>query len=323
MTLTIEEIYQEILNGKRTKFPSGTWNENTSHDSVKRVTRYLIEEVLQWNDEDIRENWTLELIIKYKLRGACSILFKDSPYKMLDTAYPNRFQKWDLKHLPKNSWTRDKALNDLRYWIEEKEKLTKEQLLDVYSGSWLRERGLDSPLQMYWNSSPYKLLNEAFPNQFREWDLKKVPDNCWEAKEKCLAIFKEIIEKQKMSRDDIKEHYSLNWIKKNRLRGALIKFWADSPYKLLNEAFPNQFREWDLKEAPNGTWSDKEIAKKIIKDEIKKSGLSISQLLDKGVRKWMKKNKLTTPFNKHWNSSPIKMLKELYPEEFRNQIDNQ
>ncbi|WP_242277251.1 hypothetical protein [Bacillus cereus group sp. BfR-BA-01446] len=94
-----------------------------------------------------------------------------------------------------------------------------------------------------------------------------------------------------------------------------MRFWSDSPYKLLNEAYPNQFKEWELKVAPNKFW-EKGKAIKIIKDEIDKTGVSISQLLKMGVRKWMKQNKLTTPFNKYWKCSPSKMLKEIYPKEF-------
>lgn len=319
--MTIKKIYREILAGKRTRFPPGTWNQKESYALVKIVTRYLIEEYLQWSDEDIKENWNLKLIQKYKLSGVCSILFKESPYAMLEAVYPNRFQKWDLKNLPKNSWTREKALEDLRYWIEKKERLTKEQLKDTYSGSWLRKRGLDSPLQMYWNSSPYQMLDAAYPNQFYEWEFKKVSQNYWNDKEKSLNIFREIIKIQNLSIDDIKNRYCLRWIVHHGLRTPLIKFWNDSPYKMLNEAFPNQIHEWELKEAPRGTWTDKECAISIIKNEINNSGLSISQLLEQGIRKWMKDKKLITPFNRYWYANPLRMLQEIYPEEYKKQID--
>ncbi|MFL0405634.1 hypothetical protein ACH0BP_29035 [Bacillus nitratireducens] len=84
-----------------------------------------------------------------------------------------------------------------------------------------------------------------------------------------------------------------------------MKFWSDSPYKMLNEAYPNQFKEWELKVVPNRFW-EKEKAKKIIKDEINKAGISVSQLLKMGGRKWMVKNKLSTPFNKYWGGVPLR-----------------
>ncbi|NWK71076.1 DUF4046 domain-containing protein [Bacillus paramycoides] len=389
MAITIEEIYQEILDGKRKSFPRGTWSEDVDGELKRRVTRYLIEDVLKWSDEDIKEKWNQALIRKLKLTGVmqiyrsspyemlneaypnrfepwevkhtpkrfwtyensleilkkiieekeqlteyqllkkydlnwlvknnlggvCSEYFSDSPYDMLNAAYPNRFKAWELKCVPKNFWTKEKGLFALRWWIEQKEKLTTEGLLDVYSGEWLRERNLGTPLLKYWNNNAYKMLNAAYPSQFREWELKRVSNKFWDDKEKSLKVFKLIIKEKGMSQYDIKKNYSLKWIAKNGLRTPLIKFWSDSPYKMLNEAYPNQFKEWELKAVPNRFW-EKEKAKKIIKDEIDKAGISISQLLKIGGRKWMRQNKLSTPFNRYWGDSTSKMLKEIYPKEF-------
>ncbi|MEC3040204.1 hypothetical protein P9Z79_26585, partial [Bacillus cereus] len=49
----IEEIYQEILDGKRSRFPPNTWKEDSNRELSKRVTKYLIETILKWNEEDI------------------------------------------------------------------------------------------------------------------------------------------------------------------------------------------------------------------------------------------------------------------------------
>lgn len=389
MPITIEEIYQEILDGKRSRFPPGTWIEDINGELKKRVTRYLIEVVLKWNDEQIKEKWNQRLIIKLRLtrvmhlyRGspyqmlnaaypnrfepwelkrtpkdfwtyeksleilkeiienkekltkrqlldvyslewltkhnilwACSKYFNDSPYQMLNAAYPNQFKEWELKCVPNNFWTKEKGLEALRWWIDKKENLTKENLLNVYSGEWLKERNLGSPLFMYWDGNAFKMLDTAYPNQFREWELKKVSNNFWDDQESSLKIFKKIIQEKGMSKNDITESYSLKWITKNGLRTPLIKFWSDSPYKMLNAAYPNQFKEWELKNTPNRFW-EKEKAKQIIKNEIDKAEITISQLLKSGGRKWMERNKLSTPFNKYWRGSTLTMLKEIYPKEF-------
>lgn len=44
----IEEIYQEILDGKRSRFPPNTWKEDSNRELSKRVTKYLIETILKW-----------------------------------------------------------------------------------------------------------------------------------------------------------------------------------------------------------------------------------------------------------------------------------
>ncbi|PGZ25345.1 hypothetical protein COE50_27450 [Bacillus anthracis] len=392
MVRKIEDIYQEILNGNRKRFPVSTWKEDKDGRLKKRVTTHLIESVLKWNDEEIREKWgqdiiiksrltsvlmaygnspyemlnaaypnrfeawelkrtpkrfwtyekslkilkkmieekeqledyellevySLEWLIKNNLGGPCSMYFSDSPFKMLNAAYPNKFKEWQLKNVPKNFWTKEKSFEALYWWIEEKEQLTKENLLDVFSREWLKERNLGTPITKFWNNNAYKMLNAAYPNQFREWELKRVSHSFWVNQEKSLKIFKQIIKEKGFSKEDIKKYYSLKWIVNNGLRTPLRKFWSDSPYKMLNAAYPGCFKEWELNEAPNGFW-EKERAKEIIKDEMEKAGVGVSQLLIVGGRKWMIKRKLRTPFNKYWGGSTRTMLRELFPKEFEQE----
>ncbi|PGZ44595.1 hypothetical protein COE56_29980, partial [Bacillus anthracis] len=66
-SIKIELIYQEILDGKRKRFPPNTWNEDINFDLSRRVTKYLIEHVLQWDLDNIRQGWNQKLIQKMKL----------------------------------------------------------------------------------------------------------------------------------------------------------------------------------------------------------------------------------------------------------------
>ncbi|WP_179955840.1 hypothetical protein [Bacillus sp. JAS24-2] len=72
---------------------------------------------------------------------------------MLNELYPNRFKEWELKKTPTGFWTKEKGLEALRWTIEEKEKLTKVDLLQIYSKRWLREQGLSTPLQRFWRGN--------------------------------------------------------------------------------------------------------------------------------------------------------------------------
>ncbi|MCW1941875.1 DUF4046 domain-containing protein [Bacillus anthracis] len=102
MKITIEEIYQEILDGRRKSFPPGTWSEDVDGQLKKRIIRYLIEDVLKWSDEDIKEKWNQKFIKKLKLTSVMQI-YRGSPYEMLNVAYPNRFEPWELKQAPRGS----------------------------------------------------------------------------------------------------------------------------------------------------------------------------------------------------------------------------
>ncbi len=51
----------------------------------------------------------------------------------------------------------------------------------VYMGEKMvkKFKKLNTPCGMYWNGSPYAYLNELYPNQFKEWQLKNVPKGFW------------------------------------------------------------------------------------------------------------------------------------------------
>lgn len=108
--LTIEEIYQQILDGERRMFPRGTWSEDIDRNLIKRVTKYLIEVVLVWDKNQIKEKWDLSIIKKYKLGGAIAIIYSESPFRMLNDAYPGLLKEWELKMAPLNYWTKETGL---------------------------------------------------------------------------------------------------------------------------------------------------------------------------------------------------------------------
>ncbi|WP_053597141.1 MULTISPECIES: hypothetical protein [Lysinibacillus] len=73
-------------------------------------------------------------------------------------------------------------------------------------------------------------------------------------------MLKKIIEeKESLTEFQLLEKYDLNWLVKNKLGGVCPK--NDSPYQMLNAAYPNRFKEWELKVAPNRFW-EKEKEKK-------------------------------------------------------------
>lgn len=194
MAITIEEIHQEILDGKRKSFPPGTWSEDLDGELKRRVTRYLIEDVLKWSDEDIKEKWNQFIIRKFSLASVMQV-YRSSPYEMLNAAFPNRFEPWEIKHTPKRFWTYEKSLDILKKIIEEKERLTEYQLLEKYDLNWLMKNNLGGVCSEYFDDSPYEMLNAAYPNRFKGWELKCVPKNFW-TKEKGLEALRWWIQKK-------------------------------------------------------------------------------------------------------------------------------
>ncbi len=49
---------------------------------------------------------------------------------------------------------------------------------------------------MYWNSSPFAMINDLYPSRFKEWEFLMTPNNFW-TKEKALEALKWTIEEKK------------------------------------------------------------------------------------------------------------------------------
>ncbi|WP_368661168.1 hypothetical protein AB3U43_00405 (plasmid) [Bacillus cereus] len=315
-SITIEQIYQEILDGKRKRFPPNTWNKDIDFELSKRVTKYLIKHVLQWDRNDIRKGWNQRLIQKMKLTTVLS-KYNSSPYAMLNDAFPNCIKEWELGMAPINFWTKLKALEALKWTIEEKENLKNDQILCVFGEKWLKKNKLNTPCGMYWNGSPYAYLNELYPNQFKEWQLKKVPMNFWTQKN-ALDILQWTIEnKEYLSEEQLLNVFDKSWLSKHRLSSPCKIFWANSPYAMLNALYPNRFKEWQLKKVPMNFWTRKnslEALKWTIEVKEKLSDVDIKKIYS---IVWLNQQNLRTPIIKFWKDSPYAYLNALYPEKFK------
>lgn len=104
LTKGIVEIYKEILRGDRRKFPNGTWQRPDALENSKKCVKYLIEEIYKFSDDKIKEKITAKFFRNHKLFGMLSVLFGKSPFKAIDTVYPERFKPWDFSCTLMSYW---------------------------------------------------------------------------------------------------------------------------------------------------------------------------------------------------------------------------
>ncbi|MEC2713768.1 DUF4046 domain-containing protein [Bacillus cereus] len=316
--VNIEKIYQEILDGKRSRFPPRTWIENENKGFAKRVTKYLIEIVLKWDSKELKQKWSQKIIIKYKLGGSLGIVYHNSPYAMLNDLYPDCFKEWEFKSTPMKFWTKEKGLEALKWTIEEKEKLSNKQVINQYDYRWLFQHRLSTPCSLFFDDSPYKMINELYPDQFKEWEFKKTPVNFW-TKKKGLEVLKWTIEKkEKLTEDKLLEVYQISWLKKHNLYSPCYIHWKASPYAMLNDLYPSRFREWEFKRVTKDFNWTKEKALEALKWTIEeKEKLTSTKIKKQFSIKWLVTKGLRTPLVKFWDDSPYAMLNELYPDYFK------
>ncbi|WP_258166045.1 hypothetical protein [Bacillus sp. MYb209] len=142
-----------------------------------------------------------------------------------------------------------------RWTIEEKLKLTDEEVKRHYNRSWMKKHRLSTPLMLYWDNSPYAMIQELYPDKFQEWEFANTPRNFW-TKEKGLEVLKWVIEeKEKLSDSELIEVYDIEWIRKNSLSTPLNKHWGNNPFQYLNELYPGKFQEWKFRRVRKGYWN--------------------------------------------------------------------
>lgn len=94
----ISKYYLEEVLAKGKSFPSGTWKCDEKYENAKNVTKTLIERVLKWTYEDIRNKLTLNIFKKYSVLSMLVKVFNGSPYLAIENAYSGKFKKSDLKN---------------------------------------------------------------------------------------------------------------------------------------------------------------------------------------------------------------------------------
>ena len=97
----ISKYYLEDVLVKGKNFPHGTWNCDEKYENAKNVTKTLIEKVLKWSENDIKEKLSANTFRKYSLTGMLGYLFGTSPFLAIENAYSGKFKKSDLKNYSK------------------------------------------------------------------------------------------------------------------------------------------------------------------------------------------------------------------------------
>lgn len=94
------EIYEDVLSGRLQRFPKDFFSYEGKicmENICTPIIKYLIEDKLNWSEEDIKNNLERKTFRENKLGGMLTHIFNDSPYLAINTAYPNKYKPWELK----------------------------------------------------------------------------------------------------------------------------------------------------------------------------------------------------------------------------------
>lgn len=103
------------------------WECDESNEYAPKLTRYLIENILNWSDEDIKKKIRKTTFKENSLGGLLCIKYNDSTFAAITAAYPEKnFHAWDFVNTPNDYWQgekgRENAIATMKWLIEEKLK---------------------------------------------------------------------------------------------------------------------------------------------------------------------------------------------------------
>lgn len=311
--LTSIEVYELILKGEIKQFPKGFW-KNISDLELRELLIYFFEKKLHWTIDDIKNKVDSCIFRKNKLGGGMfQDIFDGSPFKVVNFAYPNKINEWELGSTPLSYWTMDKCIEVTKY-ILEKEKWTDENIKNKPIYELFVKYRVTTIYLTFFNGNSYELINTIYPNKFKPWELPYAPKNYWN-KETGKEAVKWIIEKEKWTDKDIKENYKYSIFEKHKLSNMLNLVFECSPFKAINETYPGKFTEEDFNNVPMNYWtkekaieSIKSVLDKLSEDDIKKY-VSVKFFIENGLR---------YPFLTFFSGRPFLVLSTIYPNKFNN-----
>ena len=320
----ISKYYLEEVLAKGKSFPSGTWKCDEKYENAKNVTKTLIERVLKWTYEGIRNKLTLNIFKKYSVLSMLVKVFNGSPYLAIENAYPGKFKPWELPCVSNSFWNLKTAKEATIWLIEEKLKWNDDDIKEKLSANTFIKNSLTSIISLF-NGSPYLAIENAYPGKFKPWELPSVPKKNWNVKTAREATIWLIEEKLKWSDEDVRRNLSQNTFKENSLRGMLDVLFNGSPYFAIENAYPGKFKAWEFAKVPKNFWNmetAKEATMWLIEEKLKWSDEDVKEKLTLNT---FKENSLKSMLNYLFNidsHQPVEMYLKINSKDLTLIINN-
>lgn len=120
-------------------------------------------------DKDSFKKITAQVINKYG--GSKAMKHAGGTYNLLNSVYPNRYKEWEITKVA--SWNKEKAISAIKWLIEERLKLNKEDVCNLKVKDF-EDNDLDGMLQKYCHHSIMYALNLAYPGVYKRTGIRTI-----------------------------------------------------------------------------------------------------------------------------------------------------
>ena len=230
------------LENKITNLPYGFWRCTKGKEHSKIAIKYLIEDHLNLELNDVPERVNAKTFHQVGLFRLLVEYFDSSYFKALEYTYPGRFKPWEFSKGMTGIWDgvqgMKRAHEAILYIINDLE-LTKDDIPKKISYITFKKYGLGGMLQTLFNSSPFQAVNSLYPGQFKPWEFHV--KNYWQDKtiENARIATKWLVEEKLQSLNielkDVRRKHFLHY----SLGQMLKKFYRNSHLIALNDAYPD------------------------------------------------------------------------------------
>jgi len=239
-------IYKNIFAGEQIKI--------TNKDEAIKLIKDLIENKLQWNDEDIKKKFSNNTLAQNGLQNAIEFFYQKNShfdkkditpvtYDIINTIYPNKFHPWDFDdQVPFYYWENKKNRIDAIKWLfEEKLNWSKEEIKNNATEQILKNNGF-SDIYRY-RQFPL-LMQSVYPDLFTGEKKKGKGEIKEDQKQEAIEKTKNLIKnKLKWTEQDIKTKLNAEIFIENGLQDVLDLF-DNNPVSVIRATYPNAFKNW-------------------------------------------------------------------------------
>jgi hypothetical protein len=210
----------------------------------------------------------------------------------------------------------------------EKKDIPKKLSFDTF-----RNFGLQYYLWIFFNNSPYRAVNYAYPNQFLPYQMSRVPNGYWGSGKKlgwgryrAINALKKNLENTGYPLELYPKIVTYQFLVEVGLTVPLNKFFGWSLYSYLNAVFPQRYKPWEMNFSPRGFFNEKEnivlAVKWMVEEKMKipMEELTVYDVWERGLGKKITKEIFSfyglREVLAQYNNSPGKILIDVYPEKF-------
>ena len=143
-----------------------------------------------------------------------------------------------------------------RYLLEEKLGIKVDDIPRAIHKKLFYDNGLTWMLGSCFDWSPYKAIDNAYPERFHKWQFNV--KGMWQGPERFRLAAEAtrwmIQDVERVTVDDIPQRISATTFGKYNLRGMLSVCFRGSFFRAIENAYPGRFHPWEFRNVPKNFW---------------------------------------------------------------------